>query len=153
MKGAGVAFGFGVFLSRSIDGRIGQTDDDASNGSQNTGGSRMPNPAAILLERDIQTMVQPAFDHPIAAFEREHPLSLELFQGQAAEEIDDFPAPFAASLNTRLQSGGQASSRKAHLAGGHFQALQTPNLETTAVVFAFECPRALGGPRGENPVW
>ena len=65
LEGAAVAFGFRVFLSRAIGGGIGQADDDPSNGSQNTGGPRMPNPAAVLLESDIQTMVQPALDHPI----------------------------------------------------------------------------------------
>ena len=33
LKGAGVAFGFGIVLSRAIDRSVGKAEDDASNGS------------------------------------------------------------------------------------------------------------------------
>ncbi len=93
LKSARVAFGLGVFLSSSIDRGIGQADYHAPNRSQDAGRFGRAHPALILAQRDVQTMVESAFHNPVAALEREHSLGLELFQREAADQIDDFPGP------------------------------------------------------------
>ena len=153
LKGAGVALGLGIFLSRSIDRRVGQADHHASNRPQNPCWSGSPDPALIFSQGDIQAMVQPAFDHPIGSLEREHPLGLELLQSQAADQVNGFPAPFAFALDPCLQSSGQPSSRKAGLARRHFQALQKANFQASAVVLPFQDPGLGCGLRGKNSVW
>jgi len=126
LEGAGVAFGLGVFLSNSIDGSIGQADHHAPNRSQDAGGFGCANSALILAQSDVQTMVESAFHDPVAALERGHSFGLELFQGQATDQINDFPGPLLfldlriLALDPGLQSSSQASSRKDHLGGSDF---------------------------------
>ena len=50
---AGVAFGLGVFLSRSIDRGIGEADHHAPNRSQQAGGFGRAHSALILAQRDV----------------------------------------------------------------------------------------------------
>jgi len=52
-------------------------------------------PPLFLAQRDIQSMVHPAFDDPVAALEREHPLGWQLLEAQAAQQVDHLAAPFA----------------------------------------------------------
>jgi hypothetical protein len=47
-------------------------------------------------------MVQAAFHDPVASLERKHPLGLEFFQGEAAEQVDHFTAPLAIAFNPGL---------------------------------------------------
>lgn len=103
-------------------------------------------------------MVEAAFHHPVAALEREHPLGLELFPRQAAEQKNHFPAPFlflglrVLAFDASLQSRRQPSSRKTHLRGSHFLAAQAADFQTAAVVFPLERPGPVVGRRGKNAV-
>ena len=69
LESAGVAFGFGVFLSSSINRGIGQADHHAPNRTQQPGGLGRANSALILAQRDVQTMVESAFHDPVVALE------------------------------------------------------------------------------------
>jgi hypothetical protein len=155
---AGVAFGLGIFLSRSIDRGIGQADHHAPNRSQHAGGFGRANSALILAQSDVQTMVESAFHNPVAALEREHSFGLELFQRETADQINDFPGPLlflglrVLALDPGLQSSDQASSRKDHLGGSDFQAFQASDLQTAAVAFPLEDLGLGCGPRGKKAV-
>lgn len=147
LKSACVAFGLGIVPAGPIDRRVGQADHNASNRSQNARCFGGAHPALILPQRDIQTMMQAAFHDPIPSFEREHSLSLELFEGETAHQIYDFAAPFLLftfallALDPRLQSSHQPSSGKIDLAGGDFQAFQAANFQPAAVVLPLHHPR------------
>src|SRR5689334_15013080 len=93
LESASVGFGLGVFLSGSIDRGIGQADHHAPNRSQDAGGFGRADSALIFAQRDVQTMVESAFHNPVAPLEGEHSFGLELFQGEAADQINDFPGP------------------------------------------------------------
>lgn len=111
LKCAGVAFGFRILFSRAIHRRVGKADDDASNRPQHARRFGRAHPALILSQRDVQAVVQSALHHPIAAFERKHSPGLKCLQTQAADQMDDFPAPFnllvpaLLALDSRFQSG------------------------------------------------
>lgn len=158
LESAGIAFGLGIFLSGSINRGIGQTDDHAPNRAEHARGFGSANSALILAEGDIQTMVESAFHDPVAALEREHPLRLELCQGQAADQINDFPAPLlflglrVLALDPGLQSSDQAGSGKDDLGGSHFQAFQGSDLQTAAIAFPLQRLGLGRGPRGKNAV-
>ena len=66
---AGGAFGLGVFLSRTIDRSVGQADHHTPYRSQYSRGLGCPNPALILAQSDVQTMVEAAFDDPVSPLE------------------------------------------------------------------------------------
>jgi len=158
LEGAGVAFGLWVFLSSAIDRGIGQADHHAPNRSQDAGGFGRANSALILAQSDVQTMVESAFHNPVAALEGEHSFGLELFQREAADQINDFPGPLlflglrVLALDPGLQSSDQASTRKDHPGGSNFQAFQASDLQAAAVAFPLQHLGLGCGPRGKNSV-
>ena len=101
----GVEFGFGIFAAGLIHGGIGQTEHDAPDHAQDPCGRRGPYSAEVLLQAHVQTVVEAAFNDPVLTFELEQAQSLQLFEAQAADEIDDFPRPFAVALDAGLQAG------------------------------------------------
>ena len=104
----------------------------------------MAYPALILAQSDVQAVVEPAFHNPVAALEREHPLGLELFQGEAAEQINDLASPLhflglrVLAFDPGLQASDQPCSWKLDLSGSDFQAFQVSDLQTAAVALPFE---------------
>ena len=59
LDGAGVAFGFGMVLARVIHGGIGQAHDHPPDHPQHSCRWRAAHAALVLVQRDVQTMVQP----------------------------------------------------------------------------------------------
>jgi len=78
----GVEFGFGIVLAGLIHSGIGQTQHDPPDHAQNQCRIRGPYPAEVLLEAHVPTVVQPAFNDPVWAFELEQTQSLQLFPGE-----------------------------------------------------------------------
>ena len=158
LESAGIAFGFGIVLASSIDRSIGQTDHHAPDGPEHAGGSGSANTALIFAQSDIQAMVESAFHDPIATLEGEHPQGLELFQGEAAHQINDLPAPlpflgpWVLAFDPALQASDQPGSWKNNLRRAHFQTFQASDLQTAAVTFPPEHLGLGGGPRGKNAV-
>lgn len=68
----GVEFGFGIALSRFIHCSIGQAEHDPPDHTQDQRGIRGPYPAQIFLHRDVQAVVQAAFNDPVLPFELQH---------------------------------------------------------------------------------
>ena len=158
LESPGGAFRFGVFLFGAIDGGIGQADHHAPNRPEHARAVGMAHSALILAQGDVQAVVEPAFHSPVAALEGEHPLGLELFEGEAAEQINDLARPLlflglrVLAFDPGLQASGQARSWKADLSGRDFQAFQGADLQTAAVALPFEGLGFGRGLRGKNAV-
>lgn len=105
LEAAGVALGLWILAARLIDRRVGQAHHHPPDGSQHPRGGGVSHPALVLVQRDIQTMVEPALNDPVAALEQEHPLGLQLFEGQTAQKINHLAAPLALALDPCLQAG------------------------------------------------
>ena len=101
----GVELGFGIFLAGLIHGGIGQAEHDAPDHAQDQCGIGGPYSAEVLLEAHVQTVVQAAFNDPVSAFELEDAQRLQLFEAQAADQMDDFPRPLAVAFDAGLQPG------------------------------------------------
>ena len=148
--GFGVCLGLGLALAQLIQGGVGQAQDHAPDRTQDACGIGVAHPAKVFLHRDIQAMMQPAFDHPITALEPEHALGLELPQGEAADEVNDFLAPFTVAQNTGPQAGHQARARKTHLGRIDFNEIQDADFRAAPVVLLSRRMRLLGWPRGKK---
>lgn len=132
--GFGVGFGFGATLAHLIDRRIGQAEQDASDGAKHARGVGMTHAAEVFLHRDVQAVVKAAFDDPVAALELEHAQGLELIQGEAAHQVNDLLTPLALTANAGVQARDQTSARKSHLAGGDFNEFQQPDFRAASVL-------------------
>jgi len=150
LETAGVCLGLGIFVARTIHCGIGQAHDHAPDCSQHARCLWSAHPALILAQRDVQAMVHPAFDDPIAALEREHPAGLQLIEAQAAQQVDHLAAPFAFAPDPGFEPGGQPSSGKAHLTGRDFHALQRADLQAPPVAFPAHHPGPRRGPWGKR---
>lgn len=98
LETAGVTLGLGIFLARLIHRRVGQAHDHAPNCSQHSRCFGGAHSALILLQRDVQAMVQSAFNDPVTALEGKHSLGLQLLECETAQQINDLSAPFALTL-------------------------------------------------------
>ena len=104
-KALGVEFGFGMFLARFVHGGIGQAEPHPPEHPQDQRRIGRPHPAEVFLHTHVEAVVQSALNDPILALELEQAQSLQLLQGLTANEIDDFPRPFAVALDAGLQPG------------------------------------------------
>ena len=104
-KAFGVGFGFGIFLASFVHGGIGQAEHHPPDHPQDQRRIGRPHPAEVFLHTHVEAVVQSALNDPILAFELEQAQSLQLLQGLTANEIDDFPRPFAVALDAGLQPG------------------------------------------------
>lgn len=152
LEGGGVALGLGIFLARLIHCGVGQAHHHPSDRSQGPRRVGSAHSALIFMESDVQTMVQSAFNDPVAALESEHPLGLQLVEGQTAQKINHLAVPFVITLDPALQAGGQPGSRKPRLTGRDLQALQEANLQPAPVVLPLHHAGSRRGDRGEKPV-
>lgn len=132
--GFGVGLGFGLGLAPVIDGGVAQTEQDPPNGSQDARGVGIAHAAQILLHGQVQAVMQTAFNDPILAFEPQHPLGLQLFQRQAADEVNGFLAPLALAQHPGLEPRDQTGSGKARLARVHFDQFEPADFRPPPVV-------------------
>jgi len=140
----------GVLFSSSIDCGVGQADHHAPDTPQDARCARRAHSALIFAQGNIQAMMQAAFNDPIASLDGEHPLGLEFFQSETAQQMDHFTAPVTLPFNSRFQARCQASSGKAHLARSDFQAVQKSDFQPATVVLPLEYPRLGRRLRGKN---
>lgn len=148
----GVGLGFRLALSQMIDGRVGQAEHNSPNGSKHTRGIGIAHAAKVLLHRHIQAVVQPAFDHPVAPLELKHALGVELIQREAADQVDDFVAPFAFAQHAGVEPRDQTRSREAGLAGRDFDQFKDTDFGAPAVLLLDTDLGARAALRGKNPV-
>src|SRR5438445_10987730 len=93
-------------------------------------------------------MVQTALNDPVAALEFDPAQRVQLLQSQTANQIDCLGGLLALATHSPLESRNEPCPRAAHLLGGHFPALQYPNLSTTAFSFASPPAALRRSPRG-----
>lgn len=113
-EGFCIALGFGVGIAGLVYCGIGQAEHDAPNHAQDQRRIGRAHPAVVFVHRDIQTMVQAAFNDPVGSFELQHSLGLQLLQGEAGEQEHHFPSPLTVAFDSGFQASRQSGPRKAH---------------------------------------
>ena len=84
----------------------------------------MTDPTAVFAQRDVQSVMQAALNDPIAPFETEKAGRIQLWEGEAADEINDFGRLLAFAPDAPPQPRDGLGAGKARLGGSHFLAIQ-----------------------------
>ena len=130
----GVGFCFRMFVSQVVERGVGQAEQNPPDHPKHARGVWIANAAEVLLHRDVQAVVQPALDDPVAAFELQHAFGLELVRSEAAHEVNDLVAPFAFAPDAGLQARDQTRPGEASLAGSDFDQFKHPDFGAPAVL-------------------
>ncbi len=150
LASGGAAFGVGV--ATGFDPDLGKADDHPAEQAEDQGGLGIVNAAVILAQGHVQGMMEAAFNDPIAALEPEKASGIQLFEGQAADEIDDLGGFLALAPDSAPEPGNALHSRKAHQGGRGFPAVQHPDFVASPIVLAGHHMGARRGPRGKIAV-
>lgn len=135
-----------------IDPDLCEADDQPTKETECVGGVGIANSTVIFAQGYIQSVVQAALDYPIAALEFEETGRIELFGGETANEIHDLSRLLTLAPNAASEPGDQLDSRKAHLLGSCFLAIQHSNLVSSPVVLPAQSVGARRGLRGKKAV-
>ena len=139
-------------LTARVDPNLCKTDHDATKEAQCKSGFGVADAALVLAQSDVQSVVEAAFDDPVAALEFEEALRIELLQGEAADEVNDFGGFLTLAPDPPPQPGDGLGPRKAHLLRGGFLAIQHSDLVAAPVVLPGHRVGAWRGPRGKSAV-
>lgn len=131
---AGGGAAAGVELTALLQPSLGKAHHEATKQTQGEGGFGITHPTMIFGEGDIQSVVQTAFDGPVAALEFEQARRIQLLQGETADEINDFSGFLALASNPSPKSGNGLDSGKAHLRRAGLPTVQHPDLASPAIV-------------------
>lgn len=107
----------------------------------------------IFAQGYVQSVMQAAFDDPIAPFESEQASGIQLFQGETADEINGFSGFLALAANASPEPGDGLNPGEAHLLGGSFPAIQHPDFVSPPVVLPRHRVGLRRGWRGKNAAW
>lgn len=129
-----------------------ETDRHPAEHAQRKGGLGVVDPAVIFAQRDVQSVMQAALDDPVAALEFEKAGCIQLFQGEAADEINDFGGLFTLAPDPASQPGDALNSGKAHLLRAGILAIQHPDFASAPVALSGHEVGVRGGLRGKNAV-
>ena len=129
-----------------------ESDRRPAEQAQGKGGLGVVDPAVIFTQRDVQSVMQAALDDPVASFEFEKTAGIQFFQGEAADEINDFGGLFTLASNPAPQPGDALNSGKAHLLGAGLLAIQHSDFASAPVALSGQDVGVRGGPRGKNAV-
>jgi hypothetical protein len=132
---------------------LSEADDDPAKEAQGKGGFGIANPAVIFSEGYVQSVMQAAFDGPIASLEFEQASGIQFFQSQTADEIHDFSGFLALATNSPTELGDGLNSGEAHLLGRSFPAIQHPDFASASVVLPGDGMGLRRGLRGKNAAW
>ena len=121
--------------------------------AQGKGRLGIADPTVIFAQGYVQSVVQAAFDDPIAPFESEQASGIQLFQGEAADEINQFSAFLALAPNPPPEPGNGLNPGEAHLLGRNFPAIQHSDFASTPVVLPRHRVGLRRGLRGKNAAW
>ena len=124
----------GIDFTAFLQPDLGETDRHPAKQAERKSGLGVAHPALILAQSDVQSVMQAALDDPIAAFEFEEACRVQLFQGKATDEINDFGGLLTLAADPSAEPGDGLRSGKAHLGRGHFLAIQHSNLVSSPVV-------------------
>jgi hypothetical protein len=118
--------------------------------AQGKGRLGVTDPALIFTQRHVQGVMQAALDDPVASFEFEKAQRIQLWEGEAADEIDDFGGLFTLASDPTPQSRYGLNSGKAHLLRVGILAVQDPDFVSPPVVLPRHGVGGRGGRRGKN---
>jgi hypothetical protein len=107
-------------------------------------------PALIFTQRHVQSVMQAALDDPVAPFEFEKAQRIQLLEGEAADEIDDFGGLFTLASDPAPQPRYSLNSGKAHLLRVGILAVQDPDFVAPPVVLPSHGVGGRGGLRGKS---
>ena len=129
-----------------------ETDRRPAEHAQGKGRLGVVDPAVIFTQRDVQSVMQAALDDPVAPLEFEKAARIQFFQGEAADEINDFGGLFTLASNPAPQPGDALNSGKAHLLGAGIPAIQHSDFASAPVALPGHHMGVRGGLRGKNAV-
>ena len=127
--------------------------DEPAKEAQGKGRLGMTNPTVIFAQGYVQSVVQAAFDNPIAPLEFEQASGIQLCQGETADEINGFSGFLALAADASPKPGNGLNSGEAHLLRGNFLAIQHPDFASPPVVLAGHRVGLRRGLRGKNAAW
>src|SRR5208337_1073066 len=129
-----------------------ETDHHSAKQAQGKSRLGVTHPTTIFAQSDVQGVMQAALDDPIATLELEKVCRIQLLQGEAADEINDFGGLLTLAPDSSAESGDGLGSGKAHLRRGRFLAIQHSDFVSPPVVLPDQSMGARGGWRGKNAV-
>ena len=80
----------GIDSAAFLQPNLGETDHHPAKQAQGKSGLGVADPAVVFAEGDVQSVMQAALDDPIAAIEFEKVGRIQLFEGETADEINDY---------------------------------------------------------------
>ena len=139
---------FAAFLQPGL----GEADRQPAEHAQRKRRLGVVDPAVIFTQRDVQGVVQAALDDPVAPLEFEKAGRIQLLQGEAADEINDFGGFFTLAPDPAPQPGDALNSGKPHLLRAGILAIQHPDFASAPVALSGHDVGVRGGLRGKNAV-
>jgi len=144
--------GAGIEFAALLQPGLCKADHHPAKQAQGKGRFGMANATVILGEGYVQRVVQAAFDGPVASFKFEQVGRVQLYQGETADEINDFSGLFALASDSPPQPGDGLNPGKAHLLGGGVPAIQHSDFASAPIVLPRHRVGVRRGLRGKNAV-
>ena len=148
LAGGGPTLGieFAAFLQPDLC----KTNHYPAEQTQGKGRLGVADPALIFTQRHVQGVMQAALDDPVAPFEFEKAQRIQLLEGEAADEIDDFGGLFTLASDPAPQPRYGLNPGKAHLLRVGILAVQNPDFVSPPVVLPSHGVGGRGGLRGKS---
>ena len=131
---------------------LGETDHHSAEQTQRKSRPGVADPTVVFAQGHVQSVMEAALDDPVATLEFEKVCGVQLLEGEAADEINDFGGLLTLAPDPPPQPRDGLDSRKAHPLRGDFQAIQHSDFVSPPVVLPAQGVGARGGPRGKNAV-
>ena len=140
----------GIEFAAFLQPDLCETNHYPAEQAQGKGRLGVADPALIFTQRHVQSVMQAALDDPIASFEFEKAQRIQLLEGEAADEINDFGGLFTLASDPAPQPRYGLNSGKAHLLRGGILAVQAPDFVSPPVVLPRHGVGGRGGLRGKS---
>ena len=140
----------GLELAAFLQPSLCETNHYPAEQAQGKGRLGVADPALIFTQRHVQGVMQAALDDPVAPFEFEKAQRIQLLEGEAADELDDFGGLFTLASDPAPQPRYGLNSGKAHLLRVGILAVQDPDFVSPPVVLPSHGVGGRGGLRGKG---
>ena len=152
MELAGGGPAAGIEFTTFLQPDLCETDHHPAEQAQGKGRLGVADPAVIFTQRHVQGVMQAALDDPVAPLEFEKAQRIQLLEGEAADEINDFGGLFTLASDPAPQPRYGLNSGKARLLRVGILAVQDPDFVSPPVVLPSHGVGGRGGLRGKNAV-